>query len=90
MYLHRPICATSAGMEDYYEKEDTCINPVSYTHLHLDHHVVGGLVDKRDQYILPIDYIGAVRILCGGSLGDFPDEVPGQYIRQKMCIRDSC
>ena len=58
--------------------------PASFCFNHLDHHVIGGLIDKRDQYILPIDHIGAVRILGGGSLGDFPDEVPGQYIRQSI------
>ena len=48
---------------------------------HLDHHVVGRLVDDRDHDLLAVDQEIAVFILGHGRLGDFKHVIPGQDIR---------
>ncbi len=47
----------------------------------LDHHVVRGLVNERDQHILTIDHIGAVLVFRRCRLRNLPDPVPGHHIR---------
>ena len=49
---------------------------------HLNHHIVGGLVDKGNHDALAVDQVIAVGILCRGCVGHLPDEVPGKGLRQ--------
>ena len=51
---------------------------------HLDHHVVGGLIEKGDHDLLPIKEVVAVRVLLRGRFGHLPDKVPGQNIRERI------
>ena len=51
---------------------------------HLDHHIVGRLVNERDHRLLPVHGIISVRVLCGRSFGDFPDKVPGKHVRKRI------
>ena len=48
---------------------------------HGDHHVVGALVDEGDQGLLPVQQEVPLRVLLHGLFGNFPDEVPGEDIR---------
>ena len=49
---------------------------------HLDHHVVGRLVDEGDQDLLPVQDKIVVCILLHGGLRDLPYKVPGEHVRQ--------
>ena len=49
---------------------------------HLDHHVVGGLVNKGNHDLLTVEGKGSIRILLHRSLRNLPDEIPGQGFRQ--------
>ena len=49
---------------------------------HLDHHVVRGLVDERNQHLFPIQNEGAVRIFRRSRFRNLPDEIPGQGFRK--------
>ena len=47
---------------------------------HLNHHVVGGFVDKRNHDLLAVDGKIARRILFHGRLGNLPHKIPGKGI----------
>ena len=47
-----------------------------------DHHIVGRLIDERNHDVLTIHRIGSVAVFLRGRLGNLPDEVPGQCLRQ--------
>ena len=49
---------------------------------HLDHHVVGGLVDEGDHHLLAVDQVIALGVLFGGGLRYLPDKVPGEGFRK--------
>ena len=49
---------------------------------HLDHHVVGGLVNKGNHDLLTVKCKGSICILLRRSLRNLPDEIPGQGFRQ--------
>ena len=49
---------------------------------HLDEHIVRGLINEGNHHLLPVDGEGTVRVLRHRRLGDLPDKVPGQCIRQ--------
>ena len=49
---------------------------------HLDHHIIGGLVDKGDHDFLSVDSEIAVSALFGRGFRHFPHEVPGQDVGQ--------
>ena len=50
----------------------------------LDHHIVGGFVNERNQHILPVHPEGSVRVLFHRRLGNLPDKVPSQHIGQSV------
>ncbi len=49
---------------------------------HLNHHIVGRFVDKRDHNLLPVDQEPSLCILRRRRLGHLPDKIPGQRLRQ--------
>ena len=49
---------------------------------HLDHHVVGRLVNDRDHDVLTVDSEFSVRTLLHGLLGNLEHEIPGYHIRK--------
>ena len=51
---------------------------------HLDHHVVGGLVEEGNHDLLTVEKIIAVGVLLRGRFGDLPDKVPGQSFRKRI------
>ena len=51
---------------------------------HLDHHVVGGLVEEGNHDLLTVEKIIAVGVLLRGRFGDLPYKVPGQGFRKRI------
>ena len=49
---------------------------------HLDHHVVGRLVNDRDHDVLAVDGVFAVRTFLHGLLGNLEHKIPGHHIRK--------
>lgn len=49
---------------------------------HLDHHVVGGLVDEGDHHLLTVEKVIALGVLFRGRFRYLPDKVPGEGLRQ--------
>ena len=48
----------------------------------LNHHIIRGLVDEGNQYLLAVELVCPVGIFRRSGLTDLPDEVPGQGFRQ--------
>ena len=48
----------------------------------LDHHIVGGFINKGDHYLLAVHQIVSVGILGGGGIGHLPHKVPGKGLGQ--------
>ena len=49
---------------------------------HLDHHIVCRLIDEGYHYILGVNRIDPVLVLCGCGLCNFPYEIPSQPLGQ--------
>ena len=43
---------------------------------HTDHHIVGGFVDERDHYLLPVHLENAVGVLLHRLFADLPHKIP--------------
>ena len=51
---------------------------------HLDHHVIGGFVNERDQHLLTVDEEITVRVFFHGGRRDFPDKIPGELFGERI------
>ena len=71
------------------EKDFSILGGITAVQLlqHLDHHVIGGFIDERNQYILPVDQEVTVLPLRHCRLRHLPDKIPGQGIRQCIAQR---
>ena len=51
---------------------------------HLYHHIVGGFIDKGNQHLLAVDGKVSLPVPFHCRLGNLPDKIPGQRLRQSI------